>query len=85
MPVPLLLFVAAVAIVCRRWGASALWYVAAGVCLLGAAGAVAEHLWGPQWSWSFGRHGLDYAARASIQALCCIAMGVWQRARRRVA
>ncbi len=50
-----------------KWGVSVLWFLGAGVSFLGAAGVLAEHLWGPQWSWNFAGHGQVYAGRALVQ------------------
>src|SRR5580693_5339947 len=37
----------------RKWGLAFLYLLVAGICFVGASGVLAEHLWGPQWSWNF--------------------------------
>jgi hypothetical protein len=78
--IPVLALIAIIVGVCRRWGASALWFVAAGMNFIGAFGVVAEHLWGPQVV-NLGHHGLDYSGRAAVQGLCFVAAGVAVRTR----
>jgi len=62
----------------RRWG-SDLWFFAAGVSFLGAAGVLAEHWWGPRWSWNFAHHDRGYAEAALIQGIVFVALGIWGR------
>jgi len=37
-----------------KWGAPVLWFFAAAVSFIGAAGVPAERLWGPIWTWRAG-------------------------------
>jgi hypothetical protein len=70
----------------RKWGVCFLWFLGAGISFLGAAGVLAEYLWGPQWSWNFAGpagHGRGYAARALVQGIWSLALGVYFKASRR--
>lgn len=67
----------------KTWGLAFLWFLAAGICFVGASGVLAEHLWGPQWSWNVAHHGSAYAEGALIQGICFLIFAVWFRSTRR--
>lgn len=52
-----------------RWGSPVLYYLAAGICALQASGVVAEHLWGPRYSWNFAHHTWD-SLPATLFSFC---------------
>ena len=81
--VPLLLFAAAIGLAYRRYGVAGLWFVAAGVSLLGASGVALELALGPAWSWNFGHHDIGYAVGALSQGILFAVVGMTIRSRRR--
>ncbi len=60
----------------RKLGPHVLWFVAAAVNFVSASGGLAEHLWGPQWSWNFAGHNKVSAWQALIQAFVCVTFGL---------
>ena len=63
----------------RRWGLAALWYVAAAASALDASGLVAEHLWGPRYSWNLAHHGWDSLPATLISFCFSVGMALWFR------
>ena len=66
----------------RKWGVSVLCFISAGVSFLAASGVLAEHLWGPRWSWNFAHHGPGYAEGALVQGVCWLLFGLYCRSSR---
>ena len=67
----------------RRWGVAVLWLVAAAVTFLDAAGLVADHLWGPRYSWNFSRHAWSSLPGTCIWFVFFMSMALWSFAIRR--
>ena len=69
----------------KRWGVAVLYFFAAAVGFLGAAGIVAERLWGPDWSWNASHHhDLMFAFSALVESIVFLVLGLAYRYRRTV-
>jgi hypothetical protein len=69
----------------KRWGVAVLYFFAASVGFLGAAGIVAERLWGPDWSWNASHHhDLMFAFAALVESIVFLVLGLAYRHRRTV-
>jgi peptidoglycan biosynthesis protein MviN/MurJ (putative lipid II flippase) len=71
--------------VVRKWGLAGACMVVSVVSFVAASGVLAEHLWGPQWSWNFAHHGAGYAESTLVQGVVWLAIGLLLRAKREIA
>ena len=61
----------------RRWGGAVLWLVAAAVTFFDGAGIMADHLWGPRYSWNFSHHTWSSLPGTCVWFLFYISMAWW--------
>jgi hypothetical protein len=69
----------------KTWGVAVLYFFAAFVGFLGAAGIVAERLWGPRWSWNASHHhDLTFAFWVLLESIVFLVLGLANHHRRTV-
>ena len=63
----------------RKWGIAAFMFLGSGLSFLGSSGVLAEHFFGPRWSWNFAHHGWVYAYCAFAEGIFFLALGLGYR------